>query len=220
VLALTAGLLLCGVALGWYNYVRFANPLEFGRTYQLTSFSSNHGRSFFGLELNLGTAFRSAARFLCEVPNVDSKPPFLHPAVINPLLAHPGPVVWTESMIGAIPAAPIALLGLVLPFFLGTQNFLDEPSAWLLYVMYWSAMAIFCILCISGWILVRYLVDFVPLLSFGGIVVVVAAWTRISSPRLKQFCSLALVAVVLYGTVVNFALGMPSRALMAKLLAK
>ncbi len=86
VIAMAAGMAACGIMLGWYNYVRFDNPLEFGRTYQLTAFSSSPISTYHGLELNVGATFRSAEKFLFLAPRVDTHVPFLHTVLINPLV--------------------------------------------------------------------------------------------------------------------------------------
>ena len=214
VIALTTGMAVCGIVLGWYNYVRFDDPLEFGRTYQLTEFSSNPGSTHYGLELNPNAISRSAEKFLFLPPRVDTSAPFFHTVSINPLPGRPGPPLWMEDMVGLIPAAPLALLGFLMPVFLRgrwiANGLLDAVSAWLLYAMYWSGVGVFSILCVVGWVLGRYLVDFAPLLTFEGAVLAALLWRTIPQRPIKYVYSWGVGAVAIYGAVVNTALAMPS----------
>jgi len=210
VLAMAMGMVICGMALGWYNYVRFDNPLEFGRTYQLTAFPHDPSSSYFGLELNPSVAFDSAKAFLLLPPKIDTHPPFFHLVPINPLSAWPGTPFWLEDSVGLLPAAPFALLGFFTPFFLSkrltSRESLDEASVWLLNAMCWSAIAVFLILCVVGWVLARYLVDFAPLLTLEGAVVVGTMWHAVRKPRPRRLFAYGVGAAAVYGAVINTAL--------------
>ena len=222
VIAMAAGMAACGILLGWYNYVRFDNPLEFGRTYQLTVFSSNPNSTYLGLELNPHATLRSAKNFLFLAPQIDTTLPFLHTATIYPLMGRGGQPLWTEGMVGLIPAAPFALLGLCLPLFLSRRltahRSVDELSVWLLYTMYWSGLAVLLVLCIVGWVLGRYLVDFAAIFTFGGVSVAAMLWQNISGRPARLIFSCAVGAATVYGAVLNVAFATPSLESMLKFL--
>ncbi len=225
IVAMTGGLAVCGIALGWYNHARFDNPLEFGRTYQLTAFSSHPSSTYRGLEFSLHSVYRSAAEFLLLPPRVDSQMPFFYMVFINPLPAHSGPELWTEEMVGAVPASPFLLLGFALPLvvrqrFIVKDHVLEQVSIWLLYIMYWSAITIFVLLCLVGWVLARYLLDFVPLLNFEAIVLVAALWHAASKPWTKRFFPFAIGAVTMYGAAVNLAFTIPPWERILKFIGK
>jgi hypothetical protein len=80
----------------------------------------------------------------------------------------------------------------------------------LLYAMYWSGVGVFSILCVVGWVLGRYLVDFAPLLTFEGAVLAALLWQTIPQRPIKYVYSWGVGAVAIYGAVVNTALAMPS----------
>jgi len=148
-IALLAGMLVCGGGLCWYNYVRFHDPLEFGRTYQLSSFRTDPASTYYGLELNPGGIFRAAQKFIFLLPEVKAVAPFFYLVPTNPLPGHPGLLIGEEEMVGLALAAPFAFLGFFLPLFLRkyrTTGLLDEVSRWLLYTMYASALSVFCLL--------------------------------------------------------------------------
>lgn len=94
VIAMATGMMVCGIALAWYNYVRFDNPLEFGRSYQLTEFPNNPRSSYHGLEFNPEVSLQSAKEFLLLTPKVNRHPPFFHTVAINPLPGWPGTPFW------------------------------------------------------------------------------------------------------------------------------
>jgi len=214
VIALATGMVVCGILIGWYNYARFDNPLEFGRTYQLTAFSVNPSLAFHSPGFNLRGFLYSAEEFLFLPLRVDASMPFLHTALINPLSREPARVVWTEGMVGLTPAAPFALLGCLAPLLLSRRivsvDLFDNTSAWLVYTMYWSGVGVFLSLCLVGWVIGRYLVDFAPLLTFAGVSVVTLLWQALAGHRTRSAFSWGVGATVIYGVLVNVALATPT----------
>jgi hypothetical protein len=69
---------------------------------------------------------------------------------------------------------------------------------------------VFSILCVVGWVLGRYLVDFAPLLTFEGTVLAALLWRTIPQRPIKHLYSWGVGAVATYGVVVNTALATPS----------
>ena len=224
VIAMTTGMAACGIVLGWYNYARFDNPMEFGRAYQLTEFSADPSSAFYSGERNLDVAFRSAEEFLFLAPHVDTSPPFFHTVFINPLPGRRGRPLWTEGMVGLIPVAPFALLGCFMPLFLGRRlianRLLDEASAWLLYAVYWSGVVVFFVLCVVGWVIGRYLVDFAPLFTFEGASVTAVLWQTLPERPIKYMFSWGVGAAAIYGAVLNAALATPRLDAILKFLGK
>ena len=213
VLALAAGMAVCGILLGWYNYVRFDNPLEFGRSYQLTSFRSRPGSSYQGQELSWNTALPAAEKLLFLAPRADTTWPFFNLVGIDPLMGRGGKIFWDEDAVGLVPAAPFALLGLCLPLFLSrwpvAPGLLDGGSVRLLYTMYWSAVTILFVLCTGGWVCGRYLVDFAPLFTFLGVSVVAMLWQMVRARPVKPILLFGILAVTAYGVVLNVAFAIP-----------
>jgi hypothetical protein len=210
VISLAALMVATGIALGWYNYARFGNPLEFGVTYQLGDFTSSPH--------NVDTALHTAYEFLFLKPRIDANPPFFHTVYVNVL---PGndPANWTESTVGLIAAAPFALVGFFAPLFLGSRRFsrgvLDEASRWLLFLMYGSGLAVFLVLCIAGWVLGRYFLDFAPLMTFAGTFVLVMLWQTFRERAGKGILRWALSAAAVWGAVLNASLATPRLDLIA-----
>lgn len=204
VMPLAALMAATGIVLAWYNYARFGNPLEFGVTYQLSAFShSQH---------NIEGTLRAAYKLLFAMPGIDAEFPFFHAKAVNPLPGS-GTAIWTEDMAGLVPAASFALLGFFAPLFLrkrlSNQLALDRASSWLLFSIYWSGVAVFLVLCLTGWVTGRYLVDFAPLLTFEGAVVIVLLWQRFRERRAANVLRWAISAAAIFGVVINAALATP-----------
>jgi len=214
---LAALMLVIGAVLGWYNYVRFDNPFEFGASYQLGGFS------FSILQRNFVTLFRSAREFLFVAPHLDTSLPFIHTVYINPLTGSDGPVIWTEDTVGLIPAAPFALLGFSVPLFLRTRRIdkgIDQASRWLLSTIYWSSIMVFVILCALGWVMGRYLPDFAPLLTFDAVVVVAILWQSLPESPNRYALQWGTSMAAIYGAVLNVAIATPRSDLILKFLHK
>ena len=137
------------------------------------------------------------------------------------LSAWPGTPFWLEDTIGLIPAAPFALLGFFTPVFVGRRRafneLLDEKSAWLLNLMYWSAIVVFLLLCVVGWVLARYLVDFAPLLVLEGAVLIAICWQAVPKPLVRRLFSCRVGAIAAYGVLINNALATTGLRTMMKL---
>lgn len=220
VMAMATGMAICGAGLAWYNYARFDDPLEFGRSYQLTLFSPTDVSSHYGVKFNGRWVVRAAARFLLVPPRPRTWSPYLEPMAVSPLPKGYARIKWTEDMVGLIPAAPFALFGCCLPLFLWRRrdaggsplgvptDSLDEASRWLMWVIYWSALAVFLVLCAVGWVLGRYIVDFGPLLAFDGVVIAVLLLMKTPEGRGKRFFGLVFSLAVFYGVLVNAAIAL------------
>jgi hypothetical protein len=107
-LAATGPLLLCGVALLWYNHRRFGNPLEFGEHYQLASDRQGAVRHFsLGyLAFNLRVYFLEPVRWIGRFP-------FVRGIAVPPMPAGHGRV---EDPFGILPDVPLVFLALAAPF--------------------------------------------------------------------------------------------------------
>jgi hypothetical protein len=113
--ALLFPLAACVLALGWYNWARFGNPLEPGTAYQLTvDVPTSQYFSIRYLVPNLYT-------WLFYAPKIASSFPFLNvPFVANELLpswaALPPSQIFDYGFMGVLPALPVlGVLALVLP---------------------------------------------------------------------------------------------------------
>jgi len=214
ILAFMGPMVMVGIGLAWYNYVRFDSPFEFGRNYQVAGFDNA------SIPHNVKTSLACAGEFLFLPPRVLPEIPFLGFSQINPLPSRPGPALWTERMVGLFPAAPLTVLGFLFPLLWKRRRVTgpEDGADWILYTIYWSAVLIFVLFSAIGWVLARYLVDFAPMLSFES-VVVLALWAS-SGEFLRGMRALRVVAVsaALYCLVLNVAVGTPRLSKILKFL--
>jgi hypothetical protein len=170
---------LCGAAIAWYNWARFGNPLESGRSYQLT------GANF---QANWRHIFPGIYYFLISPPSFVSTFPYI---VLRPLRwGRFG--YYLESVGGLFGANPVYLLGVAAPLFWRRMNLIMKTALRLVWV---PAALILAAILPMGWALGRYVVDFAPL--FLVVSLVVAAWL-IARAR-GWMGSIALAACCVYG---------------------
>lgn len=169
-----------GVALLWYNWLRFDDPLQFGQKYQLAGVDNTRVRFFspeyfwYHLRLYLWEPVRWSTYFPFVV-GIDVPPP-------------PPGQLGVESMFGALTNTPFVWLGLA-AFWLGRR--LPPAAAPLRWTL--GAAALFTVVCgltvcLFGGACNRYFVDFLPpwvlvsavgLLALEGRLVQVSRWGRL-----------------------------------------
>jgi hypothetical protein len=177
-------LALVGLAIAWYNFARFGNPLEFGLTYQITG--EYQGRVvprmvnvIPGMFYNLlaGIDFSRVFPFLI-MPDA--------PTVV------PRPMEYfIEPIVGALwlaPFIPAALGVYFIPRLRGQIGFV--PLA---------ALSILFFLTLTGLSTQRYEVDFLPWLALAALAVIAELESRI--------VNILLVASVAFGAVLNASMG-------------
>jgi tetratricopeptide (TPR) repeat protein len=150
-------LLLCGLGLALYNFLRFHNPLEFGEHFQLASDRQDTARHF-----SLGYLWFDIRVYFLEPVRWSSHFPFVRQITSPPL---PSGHAVIEDPFGILPGIPVVLLALASP--LAVRGRLHESRAvlgmWvaavaLLFVNTAFIMDIFYGSCS------RYEVEFLPML--------------------------------------------------------
>ena len=142
VAAFTAPLVLCGLALAWYNFARFGNPLELGINYMLGGARHLQHARFAPKHLLPGLYY-----FLVAPPQLLAEFPFVRLAPSG----FPIPYYYfLEPVAGIFATVPATLAAFVTP----------RPARPLLF----SSAAMLLFLSFTGWVTVRYSVDFVPAL--------------------------------------------------------
>ncbi len=156
-MAAVGPIVLIGLGLMLYNWLRFDNPFEFGWRYQLAgkrqvSLQPLSGRYlWFNLRVYFVQPVHWSARF-----------PFLHQASLNPPAAD---YYWGPESFGLLANVPLVWLALALPLALRSDT---EPSRSTLRWLMASVALLFAICALMTglfcWACIRYAVDFVPAL--------------------------------------------------------
>jgi hypothetical protein len=208
-----APILVAGALLAAYNYVRFDNPIEFGVTYQLSG--NPEGPS---THLKASNFFPGIEHLLLLPPALNTEFPYLHPVFASPYLSYrsspEGPDdIFREAQIGLFAAAPLTIFGLLWFWLLPVVPGNSEGAGftiWLIRTMVLCALAVVCLLSLTGWAVGRYEVDFAPLMILASCCVVAGVWQKggISASRRKllRWCVLACVA---WSVLLNVAIESP-----------
>jgi hypothetical protein len=154
--AYTVPFALCGLAIAGYNYARFGNPFEFGVQYLLTG--GPNQRLHFGLDfLPLSLFF-----FLVCPPKVLPQSPWLAPD--RPLLLGNWEIPYPQDMYSEPTTGVFILAPCLLASFLGLRQ-RDLLPRLLLAV----ALLTLLVVCTTGFVTQRYVVDFLPPWVFASI---------------------------------------------------
>jgi len=156
-LAATGPILVIGLGLMLYNYLRFDNPFEFGMHYVLTPVREDTAQ-FFSLRY-LWFNFRV---YFLEVARWGGRFPFVHDIVLPPL---PAGEVWVERPFGVLTNIPLVWLALAAP--LAWQGRSAEARCILRgFIAAVALLSGICALTLGLFFgaCVRYEVDFLPTL--------------------------------------------------------
>jgi hypothetical protein len=170
-------LLAGGILLGWYNWARFGSITETGLFYTLAGINiQQHSTELFS-DLNL---IQNLYNYLFSVPGFTLKFPFVSMLQTSNNIALPfytGPkYYYSEQMTGLLYLFPFAafamipLIGLSNPFkkILETHSLErteDDSIIWLTLNLIVSCFASFSLIMLYFWAGMRYLGDFLPLLT-------------------------------------------------------
>ncbi len=200
-LALCLPVILCGLGIAAYNYVRFGNPLEFGLRYQLGE------NSYLNVHLAMENVVPGLYYLLLCPPNLVAEFPFFRLALRQPFDAMMNvlPARYFLELTGGLFAlSPIALIALLAPL---CRKRLAVSRGVFAFVLTMLGFTAGCILFMAatGLTSQRYEVDFAPFLVFVACVAAcellgyLGKWTH-------RFAAAALVGLLLYTISANLAL--------------
>ena len=155
-LAFVVPLCLCGLAIAVYNWVRFGNPLDFGLAYQLAYVTVIEG-----VHPTFKKFAADAYYYLFSPPHFRDAFPLVHlPRVAN--LGRWWPAgLYVEEVVGLLSTTPVAILGMVFPWFLSRRE-LPLAAARFGLVAWAAGWIVFLQMTPLGWATLRYSVDFAP----------------------------------------------------------
>lgn len=212
--------------LSLYNYFRFGSLTEIGAKYQVNAIPLETRKHFFDLaSLGPGLYF-----YLWQGARLDAVFPFFH-AAAGPLFSrfdlalHSYPFsmpAWyngPEPIIGLFSLAPILFILLAFPILWGKRRPTSNvgvdtvlPGSLKIGVGFLLAYGILQLVFLSVAVpgaCMRYTLDFSPMLLLAALIVWFALDLKLLKlPRLRWAIRILLCALVLYGCVVNLAIGM------------
>lgn len=190
-------LVLGGVAIMCYNYLRFDSFFEFGTTYQLTMSDVSYNK------LRLGLLAEAFFHYFLQPPAYSALFPYFTPSYVS--LASYGSYLYNTSTVGAF-AFPVVLAG----FGSGATSGKDriKKATWLLCFLlpFGIAFADFCV----GGVNLRYMADIMlPLALVGTLVLLELGGKMMECVRSEKasFCVfLLLVGIFTVSCLFGFAL--------------
>lgn len=208
-----APLAIVAMAMLWYNAARFGDPLEFGVRYQLTHVDMA-GRNVCSLCTvpELARFANNIGHYLFWPLHVRSAFPFLDamPARLDPAVSWPTPGNMTEQIIGIAPLAPLMILGsvfaLLLPLGLNREA-TDVATRSAFHVMAGAWLILFG-LSTCWWIVARYSLDFMLLMSAASAICIETGLTNLRTlgTRIRPLRT-AIAALACYSILTGILLG-------------
>ena len=218
ILALLAPLLLCGFALGYYNYTRFGNPLETGFTYQ----HSLSERVIYSISYVPSNFFM----YLAYPVKVSGGFPFYKSdSILYNLLpgwaARPTGKMFDTTLVGILPALPVFWpLALVIPLTgkLLIRQFQDKPlkeglnfvkpPLLLLTMLLFAGLLQFAFLLIYYYGAMRFIVDFyIPLLLATYIIIWTLDKQLQNIPIIRWLFWLGVIVLTIWTVWIGFFAG-------------
>lgn len=193
-LSLSLPLILCFMGLGWYNWARFGSVTETGISYQLAGLDQNYGNALFSLNYFVQNLYT----YLFHPPAVAPEFPFLYPKEI--------------AVVGLLFIAPFtafAILSMTTLFRKSAQK--DSAGIdflnWIITSLTVTFLSAFGLLLISLWTMIRYLADFMPVLSMLSMLGFWLGYRSLSqTPRSQKMYSILGIILAGAGIAVNILL--------------
>jgi hypothetical protein len=178
-------IVVAAAAIGVYNFERFGNPAEFGIRYMLT------GKYMNSLHANPSNIIPATFYFAAAPPEVSRIFPWIR-LPWDHLIVLPKPERFIlEPTVGVLWLAPFLPAFLLVP--------LLRRAALPLGLFAVAGLGVFMFLAVTGMCTQRYIVDFLPVLAMSAL----AGAANWKHPVWVG----ALAVLVLFGTVINLALG-------------
>ena len=151
-----------GLLLLWYNFARFGDPLEFGLKYVLSAREADFHASLSLDNLLPGLYYflLLGIEFIGRFPYMKfyfPKAPFGHYDWLSP-------DYFQEQVAGLFSLTPLYVAGVLAPLFLVWRKRWATPQISVVVAMlYTSAVTLLVCVCLTGWVSMRYSLDFAPL---------------------------------------------------------
>lgn len=189
---------LVGLALMYYNYIRFSSPFDFGANYNLTT-NDMTLRGF-----NIDRVFLGIYYMLFKSPDISLVFPFINKIFVD--TQYMG-VTISEPLFGGLIACNLILIvGLFVKKF---KNLINNPNVYTLTIMCNIIAVVLVILDTQmAGILPRYMLDFSWLLFLATAICLLALFNNIDkfNDKEKYYINLVFIILFLSSTVFNYFL--------------
>lgn len=192
-----------------YNVARFGRPLEFGETYQLT-FVPMEGRAVCRLCTlpELSRFGNNVMHYLFWAPTVRSEFPFVDLQYANPDPKVSFPMPGSEEVAGVAPLVPLTMLGTLLAVLFALRRTRPDNGTRAGMQIMAGAWLILLALSTCWWIVSRYSLDFMFLMTAATVICVESGLTFLDSIGIRLLpLRIAVFALAVYSILMGFMLG-------------
>jgi hypothetical protein len=192
-----------------YNVARFGRPLEFGETYQLT-FVPMEGRAVCRLCTlpELSRFGNNAMHYLFWAPSIRSEFPFVGVQYANPDPRVSFPMPGSEPMLGVVPLVPLTMAGTLLAVLFVLRRAPPDSGTRAGMQVMAGAWLILLALSTCWWIVSRYSLDFMFLMTAASVICVESGLTFLDSIGIRLLpLRVAVAAMAAYTILMGFMLG-------------
>ena len=199
-------LAIAGALIGWYNYSRFDNPLEFGIRYQVGVL--NFATSGRPLATRLRYIFTSFYYLLVCPPNFMPRFPFFELSGAAQPFGDPNLFpkdYFQEPVAGAWLISPLCLAGFALPFLLWKRKRFHAEVRAILAGLVVCGFVMFAAVCSIPSASGRFGLDFVPVLLIAGLFLCLWLSTHLPSRWMRGAAVALTVAGCVWSSAVNMA---------------
>jgi hypothetical protein len=211
VIAVLAPLAIVAIAMLWYNAARFGNPLEFGIRYQLTHVDMADQKVCSLCTFpELGRLGNNVQHYVFAPLHIHSKFPFIdaNPARLDRAVAWPTPNGVTEQIVGIAPIAPLLLLGTLIAALIALMRGPKDPVTRTALQVMCGAWLILLGLSTCWWIVARYSLDFMMLMSVASVVCIETIVTSLRTTTIRIAPLRAIIAALAcYSILIAILLG-------------
>jgi hypothetical protein len=192
-----------------YNVARFGRPFEFGETYQLT-FVPMEGRAVCRLCTlpELSRFGNNVQHYLFWPLTIHSDFPFVGVQYANPDPNVSFPMPGSEPMIGVVPLVPLTMLGTLLASLFALRRTRPDNGTRAGMQVIAGAWLILLALSTCWWIVSRYSLDFMFLMTAASVICVESGLTFLDSIGVRLLpLRIAVFVLAVYTILVGFMLG-------------
>jgi hypothetical protein len=200
-----------GVLIGWYNYSRFDNPLEFGVRYQVGALS--YKTAGMPLAARLRCIFASLYYLLVCPPNFMPRFPFFELSGAAQPFGNPDLFpkdYFQEPVGGAWLISPLCFAGFTLPFLLWKRKRFHADVQAILAGLVVCGFVMFAAVCFIRGASGRYGLDFVPVLLIAGLFLCLWLSTHLPSRWMRGAAVALTIAGCVWASAVNMAVSVNS----------
>ena len=194
-----------------YNFARFHEPFEFGVKYQLTHVSMEHHRvCSLCSAAEVGRLANNVMHYVFAAPRVRSVFPFveLPHAVLDPAVSWPRPEGITEQVAGLAPFLPLTILAAAFALLFLAGFAMPDTSTRASMQLLAGAWLILLGLSTCWWIVARYSLDFMLLMTAASVVCVEAGLARLRELGLRMMpLRVAVIVLACYSILLGLTIG-------------